>query len=93
MDEIIPNLFIGRIEEAANFDGVVISVLEQLWDSELRNAFWIPIIMDGKVKTQQLDMVGATIFGHLIQGIKVLVHCHQGIERSDFFFVDLSTGI
>lgn len=82
LTEVVPKLFIGRIEDAATFDGDIISVYETLWDGEPRKALWIPILMDGKAKKQQLNMVAFAIHTSLANNRPVLVHCHQGIERS-----------
>lgn len=83
MDEIIPKLFIGTIQDAQTFDGeTIVNVLEQLWDAEPRRSVWIPILMDGKAKQQQLNLVAMTIHSALANNHRVLVHCHQGIERS-----------
>jgi protein-tyrosine phosphatase len=80
MNEIIDNLFVGGIEDAlADFDGVIICVLNEIPAEEPPEAVWIPFMAAGDTS---LDHTAATIDKALADGRRVLVHCGSGSERA-----------
>lgn len=87
MDEIIPGLFIGDINDARKpFDGFVFNVLEGPVQSPDSRHGWIPIVQGGmgevRVRTKDLDIAADNIESALRSHGRVLVHCAGGIERS-----------
>lgn len=83
MDEILPRLYLGNLEDAKSFTGgEIITVYETLWPEEPRTSIWIPILMDQKAKMQQLDLATEKIAQIMKSGQKLLVHCHDGMHRS-----------
>lgn len=87
--EIIPNLFIGDLEDAKHFgdshyNGVTLCVLESLRDPDYFPDFFVPVVnMDMRqVDSFKLDIC-AYIIEQCLQNEKpVLVHCGAGVERS-----------
>lgn len=77
--EIIANLFVGDLQDAAIFDGVVISVLPDWLEAEPRRAIQIPFLANGRAT---LDSTAALIDAALGLGQRVLVHCEEGCERA-----------
>jgi protein-tyrosine phosphatase len=78
-NEIITNLFVGDLQDAARFDGIVISVLPELLESEPRRAILMPFMANGRAT---LDSTAAVIDAALERNQRVLVHCEEGCERA-----------
>ena len=77
--EIIPNLFVGDLQDAASFDGMIISVLHDTPVAEPKRAIQIPFLANGRAT---LDTTAALIDAALRRGMRVLVHCEEGSERA-----------
>ena len=87
MDEVIPGLFIGDIEDARKpFDGFMFNVLEGPVRQPDSRHGWIPIIKGGsprvQVSAKDLDTAAENIESAMRSHGRVLVHCAGGIERS-----------
>lgn len=78
-NEIITNLFVGDLQDAARFDGIIISVLPELLESEPRRAILMPFMANGRAT---LDSTAAVIDAALERNQRVLVHCEEGCERA-----------
>ena len=78
-NEIIANLFVGDLQDAAHFDGIIISVLPELLESEPRRAILLPFMANGRAT---LDSTAAVIDAALERNQRVLVHCEEGCERA-----------
>jgi protein-tyrosine phosphatase len=78
-NEIIANLFVGDLQDAAKFDGIIISVLPELLESEPRRAILLPFMANGRAT---LDSTAAVIDAALGRNQRVLVHCEEGCERA-----------
>ena len=78
-NEIIANLFVGDLQDAAHFDGIIISVLPELLESEPRRAILMPFMANGRAT---LDSTAAVIDAALERHQRVLVHCEEGCERA-----------
>jgi protein-tyrosine phosphatase len=78
-NEIIANLFVGDLQDAARFDGIIISVLPELFESEPRRAILMPFMANGRAT---LDSTAAVIDAALERNQRVLVHCEEGCERA-----------
>ena len=78
-NEIIANLFVGDLQDAAHFDGIIISVLSELLESEPRRAILMPFMANGRAT---LDSTAAVIDAALERNQRVLVHCEEGCERA-----------
>ena len=78
-NEIIANLFVGDLQDAAKFDGIIICVLPELLESEPRRAIWMPFLANGRAT---LDSTAALIDAALERNQRVLVHCEEGCERA-----------
>lgn len=87
-NEIIPNLFLGDLQDAKDFDllkpdGMIICVLEGRPGNEPFRAIHYPILTSsGHVHSRQLDRLCYVIDAILTKHIPLLVHCAAGIERS-----------
>jgi protein-tyrosine phosphatase len=77
--EIIANLFVGDLQDAQRFEGVVISVLPDVPDGEPAHAIHMPFLARG---VESLDRTADLIEGALGRGERVLVHCEEGCERA-----------
>ena len=77
--EIIPNLFVGDLQDAQKFDGVIINVIPDILDGEPKHAIHVPFLADG---IRSLDGTAALIETALSLGLRVLVHCEEGCERA-----------
>ena len=77
--EIIPNLYIGDLQDAASFRGMIISVLPERFHEEPQHAILIPFLGNGRAT---LDTTAALIDAALALGLPVLVHCEEGCERA-----------
>jgi hypothetical protein len=77
--EIIPNLYIGDLQDAAGFRGMIISVLPERFDTEPAHAVLIPFLANGRAT---LDTTAALIDAALAIDLRVLVHCEEGCERA-----------
>ena len=87
MDEVIPGLFIGDIEDSRrSFDGFVFNMLEGPVQNPDSRHGWIPIIRSGpgevRIRWKDLDIAAENIESALRTHGRVLVHCAGGIERS-----------
>jgi predicted protein tyrosine phosphatase len=78
-NEIIANLFVGDLQDAGRFDGIIISVLPELLESEPRRAILMPFMANGRAT---LDSTAAVIDAALERNQRVLVHCEEGCERA-----------
>jgi protein-tyrosine phosphatase len=83
-NEIIANLFVGDLQDAARFDGIIISVLPELLESEPRRAILMPFMANGRAT---LDSTAAVIDAALERNQRVLVHCEEGCERAPLVVV------
>ncbi len=77
--EVIPNLFVGDLQDAQRFDGMIINVLPDLIEGEPARAIHMPFLADG---IDSLDRTAALIDDGLARGLRVLVHCEEGCERA-----------
>jgi hypothetical protein len=77
--EIITNLFVGDLQDAQRFDGMIISVLPDIPRGEPKRAIQIPFLANGRAT---LDSTAALIDAALALGQRVLVHCEEGSERA-----------
>ena len=77
--EIIENLFVGDLQDAQRFDGIIINVLPDLPEGEPVEAIHMPILARG---VDSLNDTAALIDEHLRMGRRVLVHCEEGCERA-----------
>jgi hypothetical protein len=77
--EIIPNLFLGDLNDAAQFDGMIISVLPDVMPAEPERTIHMPFLANGRAS---LDSTAALIDAALQRNLPVLVHCEEGCERA-----------
>ncbi len=77
--EIIENLFVGDLQDAQRFDGIIINVLPDLPEGEPVAAIHMPILARG---VDSMNDTAALIEEHLAMGRRVLVHCEEGCERA-----------
>lgn len=77
--EVIENLFVGDLQDAQRFDGMIINVLPDLLEGEPAHAIHMPFLAKG---VETLDATAALIDDGLAQGLRVLVHCEEGCERA-----------
>ena len=78
-NEVIANLFVGDLQDAQKFDGIVINVLPDIPHGEPAHAFHMPILARG---IESLDRTAEMIADELARGHRVLVHCEEGCERA-----------
>ncbi len=77
--EIIPNLFLGDLQDAAHFEGMIISVLADVMPAEPDRTIHLPFLANGRAT---LDSTSALIDAALRLNLPVLVHCEEGCERA-----------
>ncbi|MGH7001733.1 MAG: dual specificity protein phosphatase family protein [Stellaceae bacterium] len=77
--EIIANLFVGDLQDATKFDGIIISVLADVPACEPRRSIQLPFLINGRAT---LDSTAALIEAGLALGQRILVHCEEGSERA-----------
>ena len=77
--EIITNLFLGDLQDASRFDGMIISVLPDAMDAQPKRTIRLPFLANGRAT---LDSTSALIDAGLHIGMPVLVHCEEGCERA-----------
>lgn len=77
--EIITNLFLGDLQDAGRFDGMIISVLPDPMAAEPERTIRLPFLANGRAT---LDSTAALIDAGLRLGMPVLVHCEEGCERA-----------
>jgi protein-tyrosine phosphatase len=77
--EIVAGLFVGDLQDAQRFDGVVISVLPDLPEAEPPHAIHMPFLARGR---DSMDETAKLIDAALARGERVLVHCEEGCERA-----------
>jgi hypothetical protein len=77
--EIITNLFLGDLQDAGRFDGMIISVLPDVMEIEPKRTIRMPFLANGRAT---LDSTSALIDAGLRLGMPVLVHCEEGCERA-----------
>jgi len=77
--EVIPNLFVGDLQDAQRFDGMVINVLPDILEGEPMHAIHMPFLARG---LESLEETAALIDDGLARGMRVLVHCEEGCERA-----------
>lgn len=77
--EIIANLFLGDLQDAGRFDGMIISVLPDAMAAEPKRTIRLPFLANGRAT---LDTTAAVIDAGLRLGMPVLVHCEEGCERA-----------
>lgn len=79
VSEIVPNLYVGDLQDAVKFDGMIISVLADVPACEPRRAIQLPFMVEGRAR---LDTTAAVIDAALARKLRVLVHCEEGSERA-----------
>jgi dual specificity protein phosphatase-like protein len=77
--EIIAKLFLGDLQDAGRFDGMIISVLPDAMAAEPKRTIRLPFLANGRAT---LDTTAAVIDAGLRLGMAVLVHCEEGCERA-----------
>ncbi len=77
--EIIENLFVGDLQDAQRFDGMIINVLPDLLEGEPARAIHMPFLARG---LETLERTADLIDDGLARGMRVLVHCEEGCERA-----------
>src|SRR5208283_63742 len=77
--EIVANLYVGDLQDAVKFDGVIISVLADVPACEPRRSIQLPFLANGRAT---LDSTAALIDAALELKLRVLVHCEEGSERA-----------
>ena len=77
--EIIDNLYLGDMQDAGRFEGMIISVLPDAMEAEPSRTIRIPFLANGRAT---LDSTSALIDAGLRLGVQVLVHCEEGCERA-----------
>jgi protein-tyrosine phosphatase len=77
--EIIENLFVGDLQDAQRFDGMIINVLPDLLEGEPAHAIHMPFLANG---LESLERTADLIDDGLARGQRVLVHCEEGCERA-----------
>ena len=77
--EIIPRLYVGDLQDAQKFDGMIISVLPDWLEGEPAHAVWMPFLKNGWAT---LESTAALIDHALRLDLRVLVHCEEGCERA-----------
>jgi len=77
--EIITNLFLGDLQDASRFDGMIISVLPDAMAAAPKRTIRLPFLANGRAT---LDTTSALIDAGLRLGMPVLVHCEEGCERA-----------
>jgi hypothetical protein len=77
--EIITNLFLGDLQDAGRFDGMIISVLPDAMAAAPQRTIRLPFLANGRAT---LDTTSALINAGLRLGMPVLVHCEEGCERA-----------
>lgn len=77
--EIIPQLYVGDLQDAQKFSGMIISVLPDWLEAEPAHAVWMPFLKNGWATLES----SAALIDHALQlGLRVLVHCEEGCERA-----------
>jgi len=77
--EIITNLYVGDLQDARKFDGIIISVLADVPPGEPARSIQMPFLANGRAS---LDSTSAVIDAALALRQRVLVHCEEGSERA-----------
>jgi protein-tyrosine phosphatase len=77
--EIIPLLYVGDLQDAQKFNGMIISVLPDWLEAEPTHAVWMPFLKNGLAT---LESTAALIDHALRLELRVLVHCEEGCERA-----------
>lgn len=77
--EIIPQLFVGDLQDAVNFEGMIISVLGDVPECEPRRSIQLPFLANGRAT---LDSTAVLIDAALALNQRVLVHCEEGSQRA-----------
>jgi hypothetical protein len=77
--EIVAGLFVGDLQDAVKFDGMIISVLADVPACEPKRSIQLPFLLNGRAT---LDSTAALIDFALALDQRVLVHCEEGSERS-----------
>jgi Dual specificity phosphatase, catalytic domain len=77
--EIVANLYVGDLQDAVKFDGMIISVLADVPAGEPRRSIQLPFLVGGRAR---LDTTAAVIDAALALNLRVLVHCEEGSERA-----------
>jgi protein-tyrosine phosphatase len=77
--EVIAGLFVGDLQDAQRFEGVVINVLADVPEAEPPHAVHMPFLARGR---DSMEETAALIDAALRRGERVLVHCEEGCERA-----------
>lgn len=77
--EIIAGLFVGDLQDAVKFGGIIISVLADVPACEPKRSIQLPFLINGRAT---LDSTAALIDAALALDQRILVHCEEGSERS-----------
>ena len=92
-NEIIKNVWVGDIDDAREWKGNKICVLESYPKdyTQRKNSVLVPILSsehihledeNAEVMMENIDLVSTIIQNHIMAGEKILVHCAGGMERS-----------
>jgi hypothetical protein len=77
--EIIGRLFVGDLQDAVKFDGMIISVLGDVPACEPKRSIQLPFLINGRAT---LDSTAGLIDAALALDQRILVHCEEGSERA-----------
>lgn len=77
--EIVANLYVGDLQDAVKFDGMIISVLADVPECEPKRSIQLPFLANGRAT---MDSTAALIDAALALKLRVLVHCEEGSERA-----------
>ena len=77
--EIVTNLYVGDLQDAVKFDGMIISVLADVPACEPRRSIQQPFLANGRAT---MESTAALIDAALALKLRVLVHCEEGSERA-----------
>jgi hypothetical protein len=77
--EIITNLFVGDLQDATKFDGIIVSVLSDVPDCEPVRSIQMPFLANGRAS---MESTAALIDAALALNQPILVHCEEGSERA-----------
>ena len=77
--EIVANLYVGDLQDAVKFDGMIVSVLGDVPDCEPPRSIQLPFRAGSRAR---FDTIAAVIEAALARDLRVLVHCEEGSERA-----------
>jgi protein-tyrosine phosphatase len=77
--EVVEGLFVGDLQDAQRFEGVIVNVLPDIMEAEPAHAIHVPFMARGIASMIEAADV---IADALSRGARVLVHCEEGCERA-----------